>query len=124
MLKGPILQAVLEERFRLVAHKEIREAPIYELVVAKGGPNLRPFDGSCLSVSDFSKPDPPPDPRNCVNSATKSTRHWRGISIDNLVLAFLLPSIVGRPVANRTGIEGLFDIDLEFSPLLSVDSND
>jgi uncharacterized protein (TIGR03435 family) len=115
MLMGPMLQALLEERFRLKARREVRDAAVYHLVVAKGGPKLRRFDGSCISVSDFAKEPPPEDPRNCRNSATGTTRDWRGISIDNLVLAFLLPSIVGRPVINKTRIDGLYDIHLEFS---------
>lgn len=115
MMMGPMLQTLLEERFRLKVRRETREAPVYHLVVAKGGPKLRRFDGSCVSVSDFSQEEPPADPRNCKNSGTATTRDWRGISIDNLVLAFLLPSIVGRPVINKTGIAGQYDIHLEFS---------
>lgn len=114
-LMGPMLQAVLEERFRLKVRREVREAAVYHLVTARGGVKLKPFDGSCRSVSDFTKEEPPADPTNCRNSATATSRDWRGISMDSLVLAFLLPSIVGRPVVNRTGIEGLYDIHLEFS---------
>ena len=114
-IMGPMLQALLEERFRLKVRRETRPAAVYHLVVATGGPKLRRFDGSCISVSDFSKEDPPPDPRQCRNSGTATSRDWKGISIDNLVLAFLLPSIVGRPVINRTGIAGLYDIHLDFS---------
>ena len=35
-----MVQALLADRFRLVAHLETRELPIYVLVVAKGGPKL------------------------------------------------------------------------------------
>jgi uncharacterized protein (TIGR03435 family) len=115
IIRGPMMQAVLEERFGLRVRRETRAAPVYHLVVAKGGPKLKRFDGSCISVSDFSKEEPPPDPRQCRNTGTATSRDWKGMSIDNLVLAFLLPGIVGRPVINRTGIEGLYDIHLDFS---------
>ncbi len=36
-----MLQALLAERFNLVAHRETKEMPVYFLVVAKGGPKLR-----------------------------------------------------------------------------------
>jgi uncharacterized protein (TIGR03435 family) len=115
ILRGPMLQALLEERFGLQVRRETRAAPVYELLMAKGGPKLRRFDESCVSVSDFTREEPPPDPRQCHNTGTATSRDWKGMSIDNLVLAFLLPSIVGRPVINRTGIEGLYDIHLDFS---------
>ena len=35
-----MLQALLEERFKLKAHWETKEGDIYKLVVAKGGPKL------------------------------------------------------------------------------------
>ena len=34
---GPMLQDVLEDRFKLKVHRETRQVPVYELVVAKGG---------------------------------------------------------------------------------------
>jgi uncharacterized protein (TIGR03435 family) len=36
-----MMQAVLAERYQLKAHHETREMPVYELVVANGGPKLR-----------------------------------------------------------------------------------
>src|SRR6516165_4615391 len=37
-----MLESLLVERFKLVAHHESRENPAYELVVDKGGPKLKP----------------------------------------------------------------------------------
>ena len=36
-----LLQALLEERFKLKAHRESRESPIYALLVGKDGPKLK-----------------------------------------------------------------------------------
>jgi uncharacterized protein (TIGR03435 family) len=48
MISGPMLQAVLEERFHLKTHREEREVPIYDLTVAPAGLKLqRPDDRSC-----------------------------------------------------------------------------
>ena len=118
MMRGPMLRILLEERFHVKARRATREAAVYHLLVAKGGPKLKPFDGSCVSISDFTKPEsegPAKDARNCQNRGTATMRDWRGISLDSFVLAFLLPDIVGRPVINRTRIAGLYDIHLEFS---------
>ena len=35
-----MMRALLAERFKLMAHREKRQQPVYELVVAKGGPKL------------------------------------------------------------------------------------
>jgi uncharacterized protein (TIGR03435 family) len=40
-----MLQSLLEERFKLAVHRETRMEPIYELVVAKGGPKLKESAG-------------------------------------------------------------------------------
>ena len=36
-----MLQALMEDRFRLKTHWETKEGDVYNLVVAKGGPKLR-----------------------------------------------------------------------------------
>jgi uncharacterized protein (TIGR03435 family) len=53
LLYGPMLQSLLEDRFQLKIHREVEEAPMYALTVAKGGLKLKPVnDGdapqSCL----------------------------------------------------------------------------
>ncbi len=119
LVMGPMLQALLEERFQLKVRREIRQVPVYELVVAKGGSRLRPFDRSCSPV-DSVKPSPQVNEKDCRNTGGSSglniTRSWRGISVDELVSAVLDKQFTGRPVVNRTGLIGLFDIDLAFTP--------
>ena len=68
MMRGPMLQALLEARFKLKIHRGTRQVPIYALVVARGGPKLDPAKkDSCTAPPDFSKglpaplrPDQPP----------------------------------------------------------------
>jgi hypothetical protein len=49
LMQGPMLRAILEERFKIRVHKEAREMPVDALVVARGGPKLTPFvEGSCV----------------------------------------------------------------------------
>jgi uncharacterized protein (TIGR03435 family) len=67
MMRGPMMQALLEERFKLKLHRETREAPVYELRVAKGGPKLKPFrEGTCIPW-DWTKP---PRGRSAVSKST------------------------------------------------------
>jgi uncharacterized protein (TIGR03435 family) len=69
-MNGPMLQALLEDRFKLKVHRETREIPVYVLTEAAGGPKIEPFrEGSCVAV-DLDKLLPPaepgqPDPELC-----------------------------------------------------------
>ena len=39
-----MLQALLQDRFKLTHHREKKELPVYSLVVGKGGPKLKPAE--------------------------------------------------------------------------------
>jgi hypothetical protein len=57
MTRGPMMQALLEDRFQLRIHRETREIPIYELTVAKGGPKFKEAQpGSCIADRDRRPP--------------------------------------------------------------------
>jgi uncharacterized protein (TIGR03435 family) len=51
-----MLQSLLAERFKFVAHKETKEQPVYALVVSKNGPKLKE------SIADSEAPAPATDP--------------------------------------------------------------
>ena len=36
MMEGPMMQAILEDRFKLKIHRETRQGPVYELALGKG----------------------------------------------------------------------------------------
>jgi len=53
-----MLQALLADQFELVAHREMKELPVYALVVGKGGPKLEKAD---IDEKDCpTTPDGPP----------------------------------------------------------------
>jgi uncharacterized protein (TIGR03435 family) len=49
-----MMQALLEERFHLKTHREVREVPVYIMTVAKGGPKFRPTQEDSCNPFDFS----------------------------------------------------------------------
>lgn len=117
MMQGPMLQALLEDRFKLKIHHETREGPVYALTLARGGSKLKPFkDGSCTQMpSTFPVPKPASGQRYC-----KAMVSTRGPSVDaegSTLSAFskLLNLVLDRPVIDKTGIAGRFDIHLEFT---------
>jgi uncharacterized protein (TIGR03435 family) len=119
------MQALLEERFKLKLHRETREGPVYELVVAKGGPKLKPFEeGSCVPFDATKQtpgrpPVPPPGERFCDSSRTRGgplglseVISAQGVSLQWVAYALS----ADRPVVDKTGLTGLFDVHLEFEP--------
>ena len=51
LMQGPMLQAILEDRFKIKVHRETREMAVDALVPAKGGLKLTPFvEGSCVRL--------------------------------------------------------------------------
>jgi uncharacterized protein (TIGR03435 family) len=121
VLRGPMLQAVLEDRFKLKIHHETREIPVYELTVAKGGFKLQPAaEGSC-TVRD------PANPRRALQPGEKPFcgqgfvgRKGQDFTVDlrSMTLAELANWLnfgMDRIVFDKTGITGKYDFHLEFS---------
>jgi uncharacterized protein (TIGR03435 family) len=103
----PLLQSLLEDRFRLRAHFETRQLPAYALVLARPGGGLGPRFGR----SSF----------DCVKEAVKcgykgGPGRVTGTAITTEVLMQLMANATDRVVIDRTGLTGRFDIELEWSP--------
>jgi uncharacterized protein (TIGR03435 family) len=122
MLHGPMLQMLLEDRFKLKLHRESRIGPAYALVVAKGGPKLQKSrEGSCVPF-DIANPAPVrdqvpcgPEPPRILASGPNFVSLIRGLTLDEFS-AFLFSAMLDRPVLNQTGITGRFDFRLEYTP--------
>jgi uncharacterized protein (TIGR03435 family) len=107
-----MLQQLLIDRFKLKVHREPRERDVYELLVAKNGPKLKP-----------SLPDA---------STTKSV-HFLGRNYEIAIpkaamgdLADALMSVGGgtdRPVLDKTGLTGNYDLKATFTPLNDTSRN-
>lgn len=131
VMQGPMLQAILEDRFKVKVHSEAREVPVYNVAVAPGGAKLRPFkQGSCVPINVHREEAvPPPLPegqRYCESFVTPKgvtlSIHAEGSSIEEFVTLFLSTlSLAERRVVDRTGITGLYDIELEFTPPRAAD---
>ena len=118
MMRGPMMQALLEDRFQLKLHRETREMPVYELVAAKGGPKLQAFkEASCTPADSSAAPETQPQPKPCNFSLLRGKAAPLRISAQEASLqqlAFLLGLTVDRPVVDNTAIAGLYDFDFEF----------
>jgi uncharacterized protein (TIGR03435 family) len=104
-----MLQRLLEERFSLRTHRETREMPVYELVKVRAdglGPQLRVSSLDCRSAT--------------ADKAQCGTRINSGIIDGKFVnwaaVVAQLPSAVGRAVIDKTGLNGTFELKLEWIP--------
>ena len=133
-----MLRALLADRFSLAVHREQRVLPIYVLTMAardrQPGPQLRPAGAQCAAVTrpKGMPPGPPPSkvpaqpvplgvagtPPRCPSMFTGGHFSGRAVSMD--VLAGELADVTGRPVVNRTGLGGEFDLDLSYTAELTA----
>ena len=104
------LQSLLVARFNLQFHHETRERPTYSLVVAKKGPKLH------KAQPEESSPNGIRGPGGIGESTvTPGKIVLKGSSLS--VLAKLLSSQgVDHAVVDKTGLTGLYDITLRWSP--------
>jgi uncharacterized protein (TIGR03435 family) len=114
MMQGPMMQAILEDRFKLKIHRETRQGPVYELALGKGSPKLKPLqDGSCTpAVVGRPLPPLPSGQRLCRNMVSpRGSVDFEGGTLSMFV--GLLGMALDRP---ETGITDYFEIHLKFSP--------
>jgi uncharacterized protein (TIGR03435 family) len=121
MMRGPMMQSVLEDRFKLKIRRQTRSVPVYELTVAEGGPKLRKSEeGSCVpfNAEVFEKLPPKripgqtvPIPCGAVVSPRNGTTDFPGTTIGGFCLN--LSSRLVRDVVDKTGLDGFFDIHVE-----------
>jgi uncharacterized protein (TIGR03435 family) len=109
-----MMQALLEDRFKLAVKADSKPMPAYVLKAAKEKPNLKPAEGSngsgcTAALSVPANGDPPQRTMRCRNVTMESfaadLRMETPATFSNL------------PVLDATGIEGTYDIDLEY-PLM------
>ena len=115
-----MMRGLLAERFKLTVHTEQRDTPGYALVLARRdgqlGPSLTRLEIDCADV-----PRPPGEPV-AVGGLPPCGRMFsedraigmRGRPLDDFARA--LSPRVGRPVANRTGLEGNYVLRFQWAP--------
>ncbi len=118
IMQGPMLQALLEDRFQLKVHRETREVPVYALTVEQGGSGLKPFmEGSCIPMPlKFPLPALAPGQQYCKVRVGiwPPTVDAQGATLGEF--SQLLDLVLDRPVIDRTGSSAKFDIHLEYAP--------
>jgi len=118
-----MLRSLLADRFKLVVHTEPREQPVYVLSVARSdrrlGPKLRESDAACAKDAPNFVPTVPGGPPAC-GDFRMSARSMIARGMFMPMLARVMRGRVGRQVIDRTGLEGAYDLELEWSSDLGL----
>jgi len=117
MMQGPMMQAILEDRFKLRIHRETRQGPVYEIILSKVSPKLKPFQaGHCIPVeAGRAAPVLAAGQRYCRNMVNpRGAVDMEGGTVS--ALAGLLGMALDRPVLDKTGLADPFEIHLAFAP--------
>lgn len=103
-----MMQSLLEDRFKLAAHRETKDEPVYLLTVGKGGPKFKETDPA------VEHPDGIKLPWGGVLVESNGVRTLYGTSMASL--ATLLSEIggrgAGRQIQDKTGLTGKYDITI------------
>lgn len=109
-----MLQALLEDRFKLKAHKAMRDMSVYVLEMARAdkrpGPKLVAFTGDCA------KPAATGAGTVCGISGVAGKYMGKGSTMFDLALTLTNFPVVGRFVLDRTELSGRYDWSLEWTP--------
>jgi uncharacterized protein (TIGR03435 family) len=108
--KGMLL-VILKDRFHLQAHLETKILPVYDLIIAKGGPK---FTGAHAAETDT------------ATEIAKKNLMAGGMLVNDgeltadampvSSLAYSLTGEVGRTVIDKTGLPGTYNFELKWTP--------
>jgi uncharacterized protein (TIGR03435 family) len=97
-----MLQQILKERMNFAAHVDTKEVPAYDLVVGKNGPKFKAADPGAKNNGSMMM----------RNNQEKTVLTGTGMELSNLAANLMGPT--GRPVFDKTGLTGPYDIKLEY----------
>ena len=122
-----MFRSLLQDRFRLRTHVELRDTLVYLLVLSNKdgrlGPQLHRSMQDCRGPVGNLVPEE--SPRWCGWRGA-GTGHYviQGLMMQDMAVGFAGTFTVGRPVLDRTGLSGRWDAQIDFVPPLVPNPND
>jgi uncharacterized protein (TIGR03435 family) len=121
-----MLKALLQDRFKIVAHVESREMPVYALVVDRAdkrlGPSIHVSTSDCVGPGGTAPPESVVFNKLCAVRGRPGSYTGEGASVAQLARALGGFPAVGRPVVDRTALDGVFDWTLQWTPSFNTAS--
>lgn len=115
-----MMRSILEDRFKLRTHRETRELPVYELVVARAdrrlGPEMRKPKADCDAAiaTGVRPPREPGEPPPCGMMGGPARFIAGGATMQQLIVN--LSNRLERIVFDKTGLSGRFAFTLAWTP--------
>jgi uncharacterized protein (TIGR03435 family) len=128
-----MLRSLLIARFQMAIHQESRELSIYSLLIAKGGPRIKPATETASADEQLAEVkgegrDGFPVVQLRSPGMVIETRNGQARSTAKEVsmakFADFLTGQVGRPVIDRTGLAATYSFALYFTPQGAVAADD
>jgi uncharacterized protein (TIGR03435 family) len=131
LMLGPMLRALLEDRFKLKVHIETEQVPMWALTVAKGGLKVKPLppEGGCTKLDPAKDRIPSMDEEMAMVRRGEKPICGHGIIggqnagnnalvLSNQTMAGVARSLslfTDRMIVDKTGITDSFNLYLEFA---------
>jgi uncharacterized protein (TIGR03435 family) len=136
-----MMQAMLADRFKLVAHVEKREQEVYDLVLLRSdgrlGPGLKKYEEEIdcearmaaeRAAAAAGKPTRQPPSRADLNaSPPPCVIYYRGAQGTQMEGKILMPGLAqvlggtaGRPVIDKTGLKGMYHVMMEYDRMAAI----
>jgi bla regulator protein blaR1 len=104
-----MLQSMLADRLKLAVHRGTRVGPVYSLVAGKNGPKFKETNSSDPHAGSY--PFPGGGRLSMELIGDQMEIHYFGISMAQL--ATMWSGQEGRPVLDKTGLAGKYDITIQ-----------
>ena len=128
-----MLRNLLADRFQLITHREMREMSVYAIAMARPegsfGPQMRrstvDCEGEAARAFAARRAGGPPESGGrpivrCRINTSAGRILGTGTTIAELARRLSPP--LGRPVVDRTGLTGQFDLELQWAPEQTADA--
>jgi uncharacterized protein (TIGR03435 family) len=115
-----MIQTLLADRFKVAVHREMKELPVYNLVVVKDGKMKLSEDQTqtnpAAAPPPFRSDAAPPRGTIILMFNPSGGRTLSATAMPISEIAGILGDQLGRAVVDKTNLKGLFDIRLDFAP--------
>jgi uncharacterized protein (TIGR03435 family) len=116
LARAHMLQEMLADRFKLKAHPENREGPVYYLVIAKKGPKLKlATPGETYPTSGFGGALPYHAGNVAMAQSEPGSTKRLGLGAPMERLTETLSAWLHCPVIDKTGLTGKYDFELQWT---------
>ena len=108
---GAMLRPMLTDRFQVKVHNEIKTLPVFDLVLTRSGPKFQKSSAPAIDPNH-----PAPEGKPTPGGVWIHYYDLTATAITLSTLANVLADQLNRTVIDKTGLTGVFDLKLKWTP--------